>query len=309
MKRTPRVAVFLLAISLVASTSLAADVQTYVLPTVAAGIRGSHGSYWDTEVRIARFSITEPVTVRRKWVALEGGGAVDQVDTAPRWTMPAQEGANADKLLILTGAQLLAGTGAVRGSVALEVEGRAEVWVREANTLGQGRLPSTETGPPQPAPKPCCLPGNSHATRALTAPLVGTSLIPWLSSGNDVFRSNIGLVNTSDRALRLTIEVFSLSADATGTAWGAGTTALEPIEVILPPLGWRQLNDVFRTTRIRCPFPACDPFVTQVTPGVAVVRPDTATVPYFAYAAVVYSPTNDSIIVPAAPGAVDIPWP
>jgi hypothetical protein len=309
MKRNAFAAGLLVAMSLVAATSVAADVQNYVLPTVAAGVPGFHGSYWDTEVRSARFSVKEPVTVRRTWVAREGGGAVDPVDTAPRWVMPAQEGASADKLLILTGAQLLEGTGAVRGSVALEVEGRAEVWIREANTLEQDRLPSTQSGPPQPAPKPCCLPGNSHATRALTTPLVGASLIPWLSSGNDVFRSNIGVVNTSDRTLRLTIEILSLSADTTGATWGRGTTALEPIEVTLPPLGWRQLNDVFRTTRVRCPFPACDPFVTWVTPGVAVITPDAEATPYFAYAAVVYSPTNDSMIVPATTGTVDLPWP
>ncbi len=187
----------LAAASLVLLTSNAAA-ETYVIPVVVPGVAGKNGSYWETEVRIIRLSAVDPVTVRRSWVALPGGGFVDNLATAPTWVIQSpNEPPKLVDMLILTGEQLLAGVSATHAAVGLDIEGEALVHWRSANTEGQERLPHD-----RPLEEACCWPGSGQFGAALTTPLRGGSTIPWVTSGRGVFRTNLGLINPTGTTAR-----------------------------------------------------------------------------------------------------------
>ena len=81
-----------------------ASAETFVIPVVVPGVAGKNGSYWETEVRVIRLSAVDPVTVRRSWVALPGGGFVDDPATAPTWVIQdPNEPPKLVDMLILTG--------------------------------------------------------------------------------------------------------------------------------------------------------------------------------------------------------------
>jgi hypothetical protein len=268
-------------------TAFAAAETTWVLPVVVRGVAGSNGSFWDSEVRLLRLRGTDPVTVARVWVATAEGGFEDPTSGGPTWHL------GAGRMLILTGSDLLQGVTASHAAVALRVSGAAEVWWRNADTQGEGRLPVDD---------PCCLPGSGQLGRGLTAALSGPSLLLWMTSGNQVFRDNVGLINPS--ALPMTVAlgpVWLRSSQQVPGVWGEGYQELEPTTVTLPPWGWKQLNNVLWTARPYCPFPSCQ-WLTEVAPVVGRVVPAEAGRPYYAYASVLYSPRNDPEFIPAVPG-------
>lgn len=145
--------------------------ETIVLPVVTRGIPGINGSYWDSEVRISGPGRLLPGRIRRVWVALPDGGFVDDPAVAPTWTfpLPACPGlCQPFGVVVLTGDQLLQGTDARKGAVALEIEGVGNsVFLHNSNTQGQPRLPQDSEGPA------CCLPGNGQPIHGLSVPLVG----------------------------------------------------------------------------------------------------------------------------------------
>ena len=183
--------------------------ETVVLPVVVSGIPGINGSFWDSEVRIAGLNLTPPGPIRRLWVALPGGGFVDDPAVAPAWSFPplACPGTCfAAGLVLLTGEQLLQGTGASKGAVALDVSGTGNsVFLHNSNTLGQPRLPQDAQGPA------CCLPGNGQLVRGLTQPLVGWGLIPWVTAGRSPYRVSVGVINPTATARSLTVNVGPLT--------------------------------------------------------------------------------------------------
>jgi hypothetical protein len=275
---------------------------TYVLPIVVRGVAGKYGSFWDSEVRILRLRPQQQVTIRRAWVALPGGGFADDPTTAPAWDMRASSEPDADLMTILTGAELMAGVTATHAAVGLEIEGEVEVFSRAANTEGQPRL--VAPSPSDQGPVPCCLPGSGQLMRAFTEPLEGKAMIPWAASGDGIFRTNIGIINPTANWLHATVTVYGLQGDPSSVSWRL-FVQLRPIKVDLAPWGWRQLNDVFQSVPIYCPFPVCTPPVPHdVRPAFAVITPGEEQ-PYFAYTTVLYSPLNDPEFIPAVPGVVE----
>ena len=271
--------------------------QTYAIPAVVRGVAGSGGSFWASELRVLRRSLSERVTVRRTWVALQGGGSADGA-SGPSWTLEAGPG-HAERVLILTGEELLQGTSAPQGVVGVEVAGDAWVLFRAANSQGKPRLPDDGSGA-------CCWPGNGQAGMALGAALEGPSTIPWLSAGKSVFRNNIALVNPNPGPLsfRVWVRIAAPAASASpGREWEEAARLL-PIDVSLPAWGWTALNDVFSHYRLApCPV-LCPPFFTGVAPAYVSIEP-TSAASYYAYASVIYSPLNDPEFVPALPGRLD----
>jgi hypothetical protein len=144
--------------------------ETFVLPAVVKGVPGINGSFWETEVRILRMSLQEPFVVRRVWVATAEGGFVDDPATAPRWEFPEYPAWNTPRLLQLRGAELLAGSGAPSGAVALEVEGPAIVHLRSTNTASAAPVPWAAA----------VTRGNGWLALAPTTPIHGPSMIPDL---------------------------------------------------------------------------------------------------------------------------------
>ncbi len=283
---------------------------TYVLPVVVRGTQGVAGSYWDSEVRIIRLDMQHPLTVRRAWVALKGGGFTDDPSTAPVWTLPPPNPEGyAYRMLLLTGADLLAGVSDSHGAVALEIDGPAKVILHNANTEGQPRLPL----PPEGNEWACCLPGNGHMAAAATQTLSGPSYIAWATTSGlqSPFRTNVGLINCGATALHLHLRVFLLFpfqmlVPPIPTAyWDQSLDALVPeLDIDLPPLGWIQLNDIFANLQ-RCTNTSGCYSLAIPQPSLIQIDP-TGNGSYLAYATPVYTPKNDPEFIWAEPGDVSL---
>ena len=264
------------------------DAETYVLPVVVRGVPGLNGSYWESEVRILQLDMSVPVAVKRLWVATATGGFLDTPASAPTWELPGFSGYRG--LVILTGADLLQGVDGTHASVALDVQGNAAVIVHNANTGGAGRLP----------PEYCCLPGNGQLTLALTMPIQGASIIPWATSGKNVFRVNVGIVNPNP--VKAT---FSLKGQGFGNGagnnpyWTAPATA-SGFSVTLPPWGWLQINDVFAVLEVMLQPGWGTPLENWLAPASVIIEPSGA-LAYYAYATPIYSPLNDPEFIAAVP--------
>lgn len=276
--------------------------EIHVLPVVVTGVGGKAGSYWDTEVRIISIVSGGPVTVRRAWVALEGGGFADTPGSAPVWTLPPVGVAGQEmRMLLLSGGDLLRGANADRGAVGLEVDGAVVILSRTANTERQPRLPNLGGG------RECCLPGNAQLVPALHAPLQGQGLIGWVTSGDDYFRTNVGLINPSETAIRVQVSAVVMDSafypgDGPSILWKDADIP-QPIVVDVPAWGYRQVNDIFPRMPINgCPV-ECPPYVSWVAPAVVTVRSDQLR-PFFAYASVLFTPRNDPDFVVAEPLAL-----
>lgn len=275
--------------------------ETLVLPVVVHGVRGMYGSYWDSEVRIMGQYLVPPLQVKRAWVAMPGGGFVDDPATAPHWVFPdvPTPGTPPFGAYLLTGGQLLQGTGATHAAIALEMDGTGnEVYLRNANTGGQGRLP--EDG----GAYTCCLPGNGQLIRALRAPLVSYGFIPWVTSGSVPFRVSVGVINASDQSRKVTVYLNVLVPkdpliSGGETYWLPEAPTPASLDVDLPPWGFRQIDDFLSVMRQQCTW-SCD-VLDGVRPA-AVFLQDLATqLPFYAYASVIYSPLNDPEFIPAVP--------
>jgi hypothetical protein len=264
--------------------------ETYVLPVIVRGVPGLNGSYWDSEARIMQLNMAELVTVKRVWVATAAGGFVDDPATAPSWALPAF--GLQRSLAILTGNDLLQGVDATHASVALDVQGRAAVIVHNTNTNGAGRLP----------PEYCCLPGNGQLTSALTVPIQGPSIIPWATSGRNVFRVNVGIINpnTVSATFRLKGESFRRDGPNNNPFWRPYGPIIWPgPDVVLPPLGWLQVNDIFALF-VDMSTPGWGFPIEDVLPGSVIIEPQ-GDLPYYAYATPIYSPLNDPEFITAIP--------
>jgi hypothetical protein len=289
-------------------TAIQLCAETVVLPVVARGVPGLNGSFWDSEVRIAGLNLTPPGPIRRLWVALPGGGFVDDPAVAPAWSFPplACPGTCfAAGLVLLTGEQLLQGTGASKGAVALDVSGTGNsVFLHNSNTLGQPRLPQDAQGPA------CCLPGNGQLVRGLTQPLVGWGLIPWATAGRSPYRVSVGVINPTATARSLTVNVGPLTpfagSDSTGppdgTYWlGTIGGASPTLTVNLQPWGFQQVDDLASVLLRQCP--SCT-WQDRVAPAeIFVVDTDQSGLPFYAYASVIWTPLNDPEFVAAEPYA------
>jgi hypothetical protein len=288
-----------------------AAAATYVLPVVVRGIQGAAGSYWDSEVRIIRLDMQNPLTVRRTWVALKGGGFTDDPSTAPTWTLPPPNPEGYDyRMLLLTGSELMAGVPDSHAAIGLEIDGPAKVILHNSNTEGQPPIPPADF-------VTCCLPGNGHMTVATTQLLSGSSYIPWAtSSGTESpFRTNVGFINPAATPLHLHVRVFLLFPYQTlippieTPYWveesGYGGTLLPELDVDLPPLGWLQLNDIFASLQICSYANGCWP-LTYPMPSLIQIDSQSS-VGYLAYATPIYTPKNDPEFIWAEPGDVSPP--
>ncbi len=280
-----------------------ASAETFVLPVVARGVPGINGSVWDSEVRISGPYQGLPPTVRRLWVALPGGGFVDDVETAPRWVFPTFTMPAGMPLpltfTVLTGDQLLQRTEALKGAVAIEVEGTGNhVFLHNANTLGQPRLPQGAAEEPA-----CCLPGNGQLIRGLSEPLVQNGAISWITSGRSPYRVSVGVINPTDQSRAFTIEMDVTGpwpnwppGEADGTYWLANGAAALSFE--LPPWGFRQIDDLAAVLLEQCP--SCSS-LDRVAPAAVYVIDAETSMPFYAYASVIWTPLNDPEFVAAEP--------
>lgn len=246
--------------------------ETFVLPVVARGVHGLNGSVWDSEARIASGTLGPAGAVKRLWVALPGGGFVDDPATAPSWAFPpifGSVGFSPMGMVVLTGDQLLQGTEARKGAVALEVDGTSnEVFLHNVNTLGQPRLQDPTGG------VPCCLAGNGQLLRALRDPLAGEGFVPWITSGQATFRASVGVINPTAQARTITINLRVLgpiagtypTGRADGTYWLLDGNSSDP-----------------------------------VGPAMVFFSDNASGLPFYAYASLIYSPLNHPEFIAAVP--------
>ena len=303
------------AMFVVSACSVVSAQQTIVLPAVSDNVQGVNGSVWATEVQIIKMDPDDNPTIRRLWVCLEDGGFADDPVTAPTWEMVRPE--RYARMLRLSGADLLVGTGATLGGVALEIEGgevivnarvadvsRGTMW--EATPFGQGQLMATDG-----------------------EPLIGPAHLPWLGGCLNIpctfvprenwnyYRNNIGFVNPNPEPLVL---------DGVALAFGEwpgveSSRELAPpgfpdsgerdtFTKILPPYGWLQFRwdseQIYTYPGIFGDHPDLPSaaFLISLTPD--------SDLPYYAYASVVFAPDpqsdipafNDPLFIPARPGFV-----
>jgi hypothetical protein len=277
--------------------------ETVVLPVVARGVPGINGSVWDSEVRITGRSVGLPGPIKRLWVALPGGGFVDEPATAPRWEFPSPtcvEPCNLAGMVVLTGDRLLQGTDAPKGAVALDVATGNQVFLHNSNTLGQPRLPQDTEGPA------CCLPGNGQLIRGLTDPLVGHGSIPWITGGTSPYRVSVGVINPTAVPRTIEVSVGPLTPWAgsmptgppDGTYWLGYQGGNGPILAIdLQPWGFRQIDNLASVLLQECP--SCH-WQGSVAPSAIYLHSDTE-LPFYAYASVIWTPLNDPEFIAAEP--------
>ncbi len=278
--------------------------ETVVLPVVARGVQGLNGSVWDSEVRISAPNLLPPGRVTRLWVALPEGGFVDDPTAAPQWVYPTLTFPAGIPIplgvTLLTGDDLLQGTNAPKGAVALEIDGTGNLaFLHNANTLGQPRLPQDAQGPP------CCLPGSGQAVRALTEPLVRRGFIPWVTSGRSPFRVSVGVINPTSGPRTISVHLHNFQSLAgvqpAGAYWVApgfsdGSAELS-VTVALPPWGFRQIDDFVSV--ILQQRPGLEPLDRVGPAGIYLVDQQNPQSPFYAYASVIWSPLNDPEFVAA----------
>ncbi len=295
----PVIAGLILASASLGSSTLAA---TYVLPVVVGGVPGMNGSFWDAELRVVQLSTSQPVTVKRVWVGLLGGGFVDDVATAPHWELVGGPGYidNSPEVIVLKATDLLQGVAATHAAIGLDIQGPVDVNLWLGNSEGQGRLFDNSQN--------CCLPGNGQLVHITPQLIQGDSHVPWSTAGTGVFRSSLGVVNPNAEPLQVSVFVANLGP-APFSAWEWRTTStLGPLVLTLPPWGWVQVDDLYHHLPCLalplgglCPPPSerTDP----VQPGLVVLRPSSSA-PYVAYESLIYSPKNDPEFIPALAGGI-----
>ena len=287
--------------------------QTIVLPAVSDNVHGVNGSIWATEVQIIKMDPDDHPTIRRLWVCVEGGGFADDPATAPTWEMMRPE--RSARILRLSGADLLVGTDASLGAVALEIEGgevivnarvadvsRGTMW--GATPFGQGQLIPT---------------GDEF--------LVGPAHLPWVGGCLNIpcnviprenwnyYRNNIGFVNPNPESLVLDGVALAFGGwpgELVATPLSNPPGERDTFSKVVPPFGWTQFS--WRSEGIyshyfnpwgmyQTDFPLAG-FIISLTPD--------SDLPYYAYASVVFAPDpesgipafNDPLFIPARPGFV-----
>jgi hypothetical protein len=321
--------------------------EVHVLPVVADQAPGRNDSLWSTQVQILTLNPGEVVEVRRVWVALEGGGFADDPETAPRWRFdvepfhedypdPSDMPVDTRRIFILNGASLLQGTGARVGAVGLEIDGEAVVTARITNVTDEtwDRW-SRGTSPFQYI-------GLGQLVTGATTPLLGASMLPWLTPDSTrgetdedckvnspcYWRNNVGLVNPTAEPVEITLEVSAFFAiplfdypdppcPTRGVNEVCPAIAGEPYynrfsdwyrtTVDLEPWGWTQINSIDYRFIIEAgfPFPAYPSVNVGSSNLVLNILPQDDETPYFAYLSQVYSgvhDANDPAYIPAIPG-------
>jgi len=294
---------------LIAATAAPAQ-QLLVFPAVTDERPGVNGSLWVTTAMVIKTDPDDEVTVRRKWVCLADGGFVDDPATAPTWQLGAH--AASGRLMLSLGGELLEGTGATAGAVALEVEGGEVIAHSNIMDIRWGRY-----RPFYPE-----VFGQGQHVPALRTPLLGPSHIPWLGGcrGNrcvenniwQFLRNNIGIVNPNPEALIITGAVLPFGYAAgdgqvPGIGEWNGSPVVETFSITVPAFGWKQFNWKSTVDYVG-QFTSFSPhtgFVISLTP-------DREDLPYYAYASVVFSPDpdtgvpefSDPMFIPAEPGYI-----
>ncbi len=296
--RSPR-GFTVLATSLLAlvCSGASAKATTFVLPVVVKGVAGINGSLWDSEVRILLLSPQQDVIVRRVWVALAGGGFVDDPGTAPTWSFPPLDARSTARMIVLKGSDLLQGVSATHASIGIDVPGSVAVFLHNVNSQGS---------------QDAALLGSGQLMQSTSEPFVGPATIPWATAGQGNFRMSIGFVNPSPTHLTLRVYTSRLLKWYSGEGvpdprlW-LDAVAFQPMVVTLPAWGWRQVDDVF-SKLIWCTYTeGC--FSLYGAGGYEglhfmEIEPDLAQAPYFAYASMIYSRLNDPEFVSVIPGSV-----
>ncbi len=316
--------------------------ELHVLPVVADQVPGRNDSLWDTEVRI--FSLLEPgedLVVRRVWVCLEGGGFEDDPETAPVWRL-SDDAYHEDypwsdvtfetrRLIVLDGASLLQGTDSNVGAVGLEIEGGAVVVGRITNVAGED-VESWDN-----LQRHFQLLGLGQLVSGQTTPLNGPSVFPWLtpdtggaytdctSSTPCNWRNNLGLVNPSSQTLTLTLNVLSyvgvpyygdegqcepgednrICPGVAGEIYDRGESKWDEYEVVLPPWGWVQINNVDYMFLLSFPGGWPTPINGWSSILALNILPEDDERPYYAYLSQVFSGAhnqNDPAFITPIPG-------
>ncbi len=288
--------------------------QTIVLPAVSNNVPGVNGSIWSTELLVIKANPSDQITIRRLWVCLEGGGFADDPESAPTWEM--NRTGPAQRILSIKGGELLSGTEASLGAVALKVEGGEVIANARIADISKGGI---WLGTPF---------GQGQLINFAAQPLVGGSHLPWLGGcvrqpcNNpdppdgwlptlwNAYRNNIGLINPNPTTQRFSGVVLAFGDDGMPYLLELGEDGVGPesFSKELPPYGWTQFHWVsnrdYGTTLFdyrRIPHAG---FLISLTPD--------SELPYYAYASVVFSPDpqsdipafNDPLFIPAKPGFV-----
>lgn len=281
--------------------------EIYVLPIVVDGVQGLAGSLWETQIRVVKVDRFDDIVIRRAWVCLEDGGFADDPATGPIWEWPFR--ADRGRSMLLTAADVLAGSGADRGAVALEVEGGELLVDVSIVDVSLGGFISPDRYRPF---------GIGQTYSAVRVPNDGASHFSWLGGCygersisfycDNHYRNNIGLVNPNPEPMDLRITVFPFLSSV--------SLAADPEEgevFTLPAFGWRQFawplderRPVMETIFYLLSYPLY---------GVANVEPEDD-LPYYAYVSVVYttppgisSPrVSDPYFQLAQPGTIGPYW-
>jgi len=298
----------LLSVAMLCTASAASAQQLLVFPAVTDEQPGQNGSLWVTTAMVVKADPRDEVTIRRKWVCLRGGGFVDDPATAPTWSLATND--PTDRLLFALGGELLEGTDATAGAVALEVLG--------GEVLAQTNIMDVRWGEYSHDDK--LVFGQGQHVTALQAPLQGPSHIPWLGGCNGTWcsedppaywqylRNNIGIVNPNPEPLAITGTVlpFGLQFNSWGVSnwseWTGGQP--EKFRKVIPAYGWVQFHwqslRNYGSSTWGDFYPRAG-FVISLTPN--------KNLPYYAYASVVFTPDpdsgapefNDPMFIPAEP--------
>ena len=300
---------FLCCAALLLSFTLGAQ-QLLVFPAVTDEQPGQNGSLWVTTAMVVKADPRDEVTIHRKWVCLKGGGFADDPATAPTWPLSTNE--PTDRLLFALGGELLEGTDATVGAVALEVEG--------GEVLAHTNIMDVRWGAYSHDDKLAF--GQGQHVTALLAPLQGPSHIPWLGGCRgwwcdqdphkdwQYLRNNIGIVNPNSDSIVVTGTVIPFGLYDTfqgGARWSEWVgSSPEIFRKVIPAYGWIQFHwwSLQRYSEIEGWFYPWAGFIISLTPD--------KDLPYYAYASVVFTPDpdsgvpefNDPMCIPAEPGYI-----
>ncbi|MCD4749775.1 MAG: hypothetical protein K8R59_10425 [Thermoanaerobaculales bacterium] len=284
------------------SFSMTVAAEVYVLPAVAAGVEGDHGSLWETEVRILSVDPLAEIEIRRLWVCTPEGGFLDDPETAPIWMIW-----GADRGLRITGEYILGVESDLElGAVALEITGGQVLVNSYVADVSVG-----ETVPQAPA-----IYGLGQLIPAQTQALTGPSHLSWLGACNDFgggglpsecrssYRNNIGLVNPGPESMVFTVRVLPMGG---GQELGLRWAQVEEFEIVVPPYGWKQTSWMPSLGYL-----GVSGFAHYAEWTIVNLIPEDER-PYYAYVSVVFSPDDpeitpfsDPAFVPAKPGYIPL---
>ncbi|MCD4749449.1 MAG: hypothetical protein K8R59_08740 [Thermoanaerobaculales bacterium] len=286
------------------SFSMTGAAEVYVLPAVAAGVEGDHGSLWETEVRILSVDPLAEIEIRRLWVCTPEGGFLDDPETGPRWMIWGLE-----RGLQMTGEELLGVESDLElGAVALEITG--------GEVLVNSYVADVSVGETVPEVGQAIY-GLGQLIPAQTEALSGPSHLPWMGACADFpdvysgsappcrspYRNNIGLANPSPEPMVFTVRVLPMGHLI---EMGLYEPQPEEFEIVVPPYGWKQTSwmpswGYWEGWGVHAHY--------AVWTIVNLIPEDER--PYYAYVSVVFSPEDpevtpfsDPSYIPAQPGYI-----